>query len=470
MKNINIGYMFFSLFSSLGILSSDFKRLEMLSSRKYQVDASNEKAPIILVPSSCHENSQLLTIAAYQSLGSQEIDKIILILESDVVFYGIALPLTENDFHIDMDEQSIYKLSKSSLFHYYATPFFLKTALQKQLLFIDRYFKGVKVIPLIVGNLLIQDASVVVDELASLYTDKTLIIISADVDHYENIMGNISFFDSIVCKVYDRDTRVIQSFGRGSMNEIKFDVDADSGSSLFFILFEFLKLPFFKSTYPYFVGYDTSSSFSDCKSVDNVESYASFIFRENVSKSENMLGRYEQLQLLKSARQTLCNLYDIPFKRVPYMISYQMMQPSGLFVSLYSMSDHGLLLRGCMGQVQSFLPLYKSMFDMVEEASFYDLRFSPIMHQELNRIVISISIITTLDLMTDYADINEQDGAILKYDNQMAIYLPSTIPNHNWSYDIMLSDLSQQIGLSPESWKNEKASIFSFQSFVIQEE
>jgi AMMECR1 domain-containing protein len=175
--------------------------------------------------------------------------------------------------------------------------------------------------------------------------------------------------------------------------------------------------------------------------------------------------------LLQYARTGLDGVFECPVQRSPFMISYEMLQPHGVFSSLYVMSDHGTILRGCMGDVRSKLPLYKMAYQMTKQAACKDLRFYPLRQKELGNTILSLSVITDLkDIGHQYSEIKELDGLMLQYDDRVALSLPSEVSIHGWSYQSVLTNLSKQVSSRGTLWKKPRAKLFTFQSLVFQEE
>jgi AmmeMemoRadiSam system protein A len=88
-------------------------------------------------------------------------------------------------------------------------------------------------------------------------------------------------------------------------------------------------------------------------------------------------------------------------------------------------------LRGCIGSLQSYRPLYKDIIANAQAAAFHDPRFKPLAQKELNDIKIEVSILSEPKPLS-YKDINDlqekitpfKDGVVLKYKTYQATYLP----------------------------------------------
>jgi len=88
-------------------------------------------------------------------------------------------------------------------------------------------------------------------------------------------------------------------------------------------------------------------------------------------------------------------------------------------------------LRGCIGSLHAYRPLYKDIISNAQAAALRDPRFSPLRVDELEHIKIEVSILSETQVLV-YDDIEDlrtkvvpfQDGIVLKYDGKQATYLP----------------------------------------------
>ncbi len=88
-------------------------------------------------------------------------------------------------------------------------------------------------------------------------------------------------------------------------------------------------------------------------------------------------------------------------------------------------------LRGCIGSLQAYRPLYKDIISNAQSAALRDPRFIPLTLEELNHITIEVSILSKAKVL-EYNDMEDlkrkvvpfQDGVVLKHDGRHATYLP----------------------------------------------
>ena len=117
------------------------------------------------------------------------------------------------------------------------------------------------------------------------------------------------------------------------------------------------------------------------------------------------------------------------FNLIQALESYpELKEHAAVFVTL-SNSDNSL--RGCIGSLQAYQPLYKDIIYNAQAAAMKDNRFKPLTLKEFKNIHIEISVLSKAKIL-HYQDRNDlkkkikplQDGVILKYQGKSATYLP----------------------------------------------
>jgi len=88
-------------------------------------------------------------------------------------------------------------------------------------------------------------------------------------------------------------------------------------------------------------------------------------------------------------------------------------------------------LRGCIGSLQAYRPLYQDIIMNAQAAALHDPRFLPLSVKELSHIQIEVSILSEPKVLIydDIADLKSkvvpyQDGIVLKHHGRQATYLP----------------------------------------------
>jgi len=125
----------------------------------------------------------------------------------------------------------------------------------------------------------------------------------------------------------------------------------------------------------------------------------------------------------------------------------------GVFVTI---NERGQL-RGCIGQHESDLPLYKLVPQMAVAAAFGDPRFQPVSPAELDAIHIKVSVYLTN--VYKIASLDEfrmgVHGIILRKGGRAATYLPEVPTEVGWkTVDEEMASLCHKAGLPADAWKS----------------
>lgn len=110
--------------------------------------------------------------------------------------------------------------------------------------------------------------------------------------------------------------------------------------------------------------------------------------------------------------------------------TYPFLQENGAaFVTINT--KPGNQLRGCIGSLQAYRPLYKDIISNAQSAALRDPRFPPLTAKELEHISIEVSILSEPKVLI-YDDLKDlkskiipfEHGVILKHGYHQATYLP----------------------------------------------
>ena len=170
----------------------------------------------------------------------------------------------------------------------------------------------------------------------------------------------------------------------------------------------------------------------------------------------------EQRELLKLARLT-AESYLKTYKRPD--VSYtndRLTKNCGAFVTL----NKNHRLRGCIGYILPLKPLYQTIIENTVNALVNDPRFKPVTFDELNDIVIEISVLTPPVEIKSYKKIElGKHGIILKKAGRQAVFLPQVPVEQHWDLEMTLNQLNMKAELAPAAWKDANFSVFSAQVF-----
>ncbi|MGD9330379.1 MAG: AmmeMemoRadiSam system protein A [Desulfobacterales bacterium] len=126
-------------------------------------------------------------------------------------------------------------------------------------------------------------------------------------------------------------------------------------------------------------------------------------------------------------------------------------------------------LRGCIGSLSSTVPLAENIRQNAVNAAFHDPRFPPLELDELDLILLEVSILTAPERL-EYADADDllallrpgTDGVILRKGSASATFLPQVWKQLPRRQDF-LSHLCLKAGLKSQAWREGDLQVQTYQ-------
>jgi AmmeMemoRadiSam system protein A len=170
--------------------------------------------------------------------------------------------------------------------------------------------------------------------------------------------------------------------------------------------------------------------------------------------------------LLKVARASIGNVMKA-VEMPDYELSSQNLEEKcGAFVTI----EIGSRLRGCIGIVESEKPLHLTVEEMAVSSAFRDPRFPPLKSEELDKIVIEISVLSPLENVRGSENIEiGKHGILLKKDYKSGLLLPQVATRYGWDSKEFLKQTCLKAGLSVDAWRDEDCEINVFSAIVFKE-
>ncbi|MBE0500631.1 MAG: AmmeMemoRadiSam system protein A [Desulfuromonadales bacterium] len=139
---------------------------------------------------------------------------------------------------------------------------------------------------------------------------------------------------------------------------------------------------------------------------------------------------------------------------------------NGCFVTIKKNSE----LRGCIGNFQSDLPLFKEVAAMAAASACKDPRFYPLQADELENISIDISVLSPLEKIDTIEAIEVgRHGIYLEKGYYRGVLLPQVATEHNWDRETFLKQTCLKAGLPIDSWEAEETDIYIFSAEVFSD-
>lgn len=139
---------------------------------------------------------------------------------------------------------------------------------------------------------------------------------------------------------------------------------------------------------------------------------------------------------------------------------------SGCFVTI---KQDGAL-RGCIGNFQSELPLFKEVAEIAAASASKDPRFYPMKDEDLANFDLEISVLSPLEKIEDVAEIEVgRHGIYLEKGFYRGVLLPQVATEHGWDRETFLKQTCLKAGLPTDAWQAEDAEIYIFSADIFGE-
>lgn len=338
------------------------------------------------------------------------------------------------------------------------------------------------ILPVITGETDVESAKKMAEAFAEAADDETLFIISSDFTHYGRDFNYMPFGKDSEKAVRSIDFGAFELIKGGTPDEFKeYTVKNKTticGANPIFISM-FLKSDDAKTElldyrtsadddrdFSRFVCYLACAITTDLKSVKNI-----FNIERELMK-EQLLTPNDKIALLKMARKSI--RYRFTHGHFPPADEFiddasdAMKSVMGAFVTLKM--KHNDMLRGCIGEIEPYRPLYKAVTARACDAAFRDPRFQSLTETEFGNITIEISALTPPHAVSSWRDIviGKHGMTITKY-GRSAVFLPQVAPEQGWDIAQTLTQLSLKAGLRADDWRD-GADFSVFEAIVFNEE
>ncbi len=128
-------------------------------------------------------------------------------------------------------------------------------------------------------------------------------------------------------------------------------------------------------------------------------------------------------------------------------------------------------LRGCIGNFQSELPLFKEVAEMAAASASKDPRFYPLQEADLSGMSLDISVLSPLQKIEDIEMIEiGTHGIYLEKGYYRGVLLPQVATEHGWDRTTFLNQTCIKAGLPTDAWQAEDTDIYIFNAQVFGEE
>jgi AmmeMemoRadiSam system protein A len=180
-----------------------------------------------------------------------------------------------------------------------------------------------------------------------------------------------------------------------------------------------------------------------------------------------MITEDEQRGLLAIARGAIAgSLRNEPVKDFGLQHG-RLAEPGGAFVTIRI----GHQLRGCIGYIESALPLARVVAEVAVKSAREDPRFPPLTLEELDAATLEVSVISPMRPVENIAEIHTgEHGLLLELGWRRGLLLPQVALEFGWDTKEFLENTARKAGLNPGAWQDPNAKLYMFTAEVCHEE
>jgi len=179
------------------------------------------------------------------------------------------------------------------------------------------------------------------------------------------------------------------------------------------------------------------------------------------------LSKEEKKILLSAARESIkAEFGEGKVNPVDYTVHPELKLELGTFVTLKINNN----LRGCIGYIVGYQPLFDAVVEAAKHSAFKDPRFPQLTKEELAKIKIEISVLSPFQPIKSYDEIEIGKHGLLLDEAGKAVLLPQVASEHNYNRAQFLTALCHKAGLYGEYWKERILKIKVFTALVFDED
>lgn len=352
-----------------------------------------------------------------------------------------------------IDEALAASLSRASGFGYIPQAHKQEHSVEVQIPFIQKTLPQAKIVPVVMGFPTQRTITALASALAKVTQDENVLIVaSTDLSHFLSKKKASRIDSETIALIQSFKTQtLIRKLGRGE------NIMCGGGPVASLLLYAKKK----ENPGIRILRYADSSDAGGPE--DRVVGYLAAVVFEEGPLLEFSLTSKEKKELLQLARSSIETF--LVGKKV---LSYQSQNPKflekrGAFVTLKKRGH----LRGCIGFIRPFLPLYQTVIQAAIYAACKDPRFTPLSPKELEDIKIEISVLSPLKKIDDPGLVEVgKHGLFISRGERSGILLPQVPVENHWSRETFLKQACLKAGLPKDAWKK-GAEIYIFEAVVF---
>jgi len=445
---------------------------------KHPGHQTGKRIRAIIVPHAGYVFSGEVAGSAYNLIQEQKPYKNIFIIGAShhEYFHGASI-YTPGNYETPLGEARVNNAISAKLisdnknvFHYVPEAHQKEHSIEVQLPFLQKiYGDNFSFIPVLFGDQSAETSRKVADALKPYFTDENLFIISTDFSHYPAYNDAVANDEKTASAV---ESKSVDKF----MEAVKIPEDKQvhnlltsmCGWQATLALIYLTRNDEKISILP--VQYQNSgdSPYGEKDRVVGYYAMAAIEDEKHDPAEDFVLTAQDKTSLLTIARESITDFLrngQIP-EPDPELITGNLKINAGAFVTLHT--EDGKLC-GCIGHMQSDLPLYQVVQRMAIAAATEDYRFNHISADEINNINIEISVLTPMKKITGPEEFNpSKHGIYIKKGNASGTFLPQVAIQTNWTKEELLGHCARdKAHIGWNGWKT--ADLYVYKAIIFSE-
>jgi AmmeMemoRadiSam system protein B/AmmeMemoRadiSam system protein A len=408
----------------------------------------------LVAPHAGYVYSGQVAAYAYRHITDRPVDTVILIGASHTAAYPGAAVYAAGSWRTPLGTVKINEKLAASLVNEKAGVTFFRDAfarehsLEVQLPFLQTTLRDFTIVPVLLGAATQASFAHLAERLTKVLreNDRALIVVSTDLSHYHDAGAAAT-----------KDRKVIDAVMRMSVEDLqdllaRSDGEACGGNAVLLAMMVGRNLG---ATNGVLFRYADSGDASGDKA--RVVGYAA------MGLYQTPLSEQQKRVLLALARRTIVDHVSGRTAPEPDQQDPRLLANGATFVTI----NRNHQLRGCIGNIQPVMPLYRSVIRNAVAASSQDPRFRPMTPEELKDMQIEVTILSPLEPVADAKNIViGSHGVYLEKGGRSSVFLPQVPVEQGWDLPTTLEQLCIKAGLPANAWKD--ARLYRFSADIVR--
>ena len=433
----------------------------------------------LIVPHAGYPYSGRTAAMAFKLLEGEEFDTVVVIAPSHTVFFKGSSVYGGDGYETPLGVIDIDKKLSEKIATIHPSVYFSKMghaggatrgehALEVQLPFLQIVLGRFQLIAIVMGDQEEDSIRSLGESLAAaLKGTNSLMVASSDLSHFhsEKVARRLDDAVRVAIEAFDPEL-LLQTLGSGKG-------EACGGGPMAAVMIAAKRLG---ATRTQIIHYSTSGETTgDFNEVVGYLSAAFVAEKTTAPERQEVIGVPKADPKIHSvtSQEDKKKLFEIARKAIKARLSGETYSPPhvpsleakrGAFVTLKIDGN----LRGCIGQIRAYQPLYQTIAEMAVAAAFEDPRFPQLSQDEFEKLEYEISVLSPLERVHDFSTIKVgRDGLMIKMDFHSGLLLPQVATEYGWDVTEFLEQTCLKAGLPKNSYKNKSAEVYKFSAEVF---